>query len=85
MLQDWFERMAESAQRGIELERSVKYDRLGVVNALLQLQISMDKKRVVGAEQYLPMLDRVIKNESFMHTARERASEIAEAIRSGKA
>lgn len=84
-LQDWFERMAESAQRGIELERAVKYDRLGVVNALLQLQVSMDKKRVVGAEQYLPMLDRVIKNESFMHTARERASEIAETIRSGKA
>ena len=83
-LLDWFERMAESAQRGIELERAVKYDRLGVVNALLQLQISMDKKRVVGAEMYLPMLDRVIKNESFMHTARERASEIAEAIRSGK-
>ena len=83
-LQDWFERMAESAQRGIELERAVKYDRLGAVNALLQLQISMDKRRIVGAEQYLPMLDRVIKNESFMHTARERASEIAEAIRSGK-
>lgn len=84
-LQDWFERMAESAQRGIELERTFKYDRLGVVNALLQLQISMDKKRLVGAEQYLPLLDRIIKNESLMHTARERASEIADAIRAGKA
>jgi hypothetical protein len=84
-LQDWFERMAESAQRGIELERTFKYDRLGVVNALLQLQVSMDKKRLVGAEQYLPLLDRIIKNESLMHTARERASEIADAIRAGKA
>ncbi len=84
-LQDWFERMTESAQREIELERAVKYDKLGVVNALLQLQIAMDKKRIVGAEQYLPMLERIIKNESFMHTARERASEIADAIRGGKA
>ena len=83
-LQDWFERMAESAQREIELERTVKYDKLGVVNAVLQLQIAMDKKRIVGAEQYLPMLDRIIKNESFMHTAQERASEIEEAIRAGK-
>lgn len=83
-LLDWFERMAESAQRGIELERSVKYDHLGILNAVLQLQISMDKKRIVGAEQYLPMLDRIIKNESFMHTARERASQIAEEIRGGK-
>jgi hypothetical protein len=83
-LQDWFERMAESAQREIELERTVKYDHLGIVNALMQLQISMDKKRIVGAEQYLPMLDRIIKNESFMHTAREHASEMADAIRGGK-
>ncbi|HLK49969.1 MAG TPA: hypothetical protein VKT49_17620 [Bryobacteraceae bacterium] len=83
-LQDWFERMSESAQREIELERTVKYDKLGILNALIQLQISMDKKRIVGAEQYLPMLDRIIKNESFMHAARERASEIAEAIRAPK-
>jgi len=83
-LQDWFERMTESALRRIELERTVKYDKLGVVNALLQLQIAMDKKRIVGAEQYLPMLDRIIKNESFMHTARERASEIEDAIHAGK-
>lgn len=80
-LQDWFEKMAESAQREIELERTVKYDKLGVVHALLLLQVSMDKKRIVGAEQYLPMLERIIKNESFMHTAQERASEIVEAIR----
>lgn len=83
-LLDWFERMAESAQRNIELERAVKYDHLGIVKALLDLQTAQDKKRLVGMEQFLPMLDRVIKNESFMHTARERASEIADAIRAGK-
>lgn len=62
----------------------MKYDKLGVVRSLLLLQVSLDKKRLVGAEQYLPMLDRIIKNESYMHTAQERASEIVEAIRSGK-
>jgi hypothetical protein len=83
-LLDWFERMAESAQRNIQLERAVKYDKLGVVKALIDLQIAQDKKRLVGAEQYLPMLDRVMKNESFMHTAQERAGEIADAIRAPK-
>ena len=83
-LLDWFERMAESAQRNIQLERAVKYDKLGVVKALIDLQIAQDKKRLVGAEQYLPMLDRVTKNESFMHTAQERAAEIADAIRAPK-
>lgn len=80
-LADWFERMAETAQRRIDLERTAKYDKLGVVDSLLQLQISMDKKRVVDPEQFLPLLDRLANNESYMHTARARAAEVAAAIR----
>ncbi|HLI85315.1 MAG TPA: hypothetical protein VKV17_15460 [Bryobacteraceae bacterium] len=80
-LAEWFERMAETAQRRIELERTAKYDKLGVVDALLQLQISMDKKRIVDPEQFLPLLDRLANNESYMHTARARAAEVAAAIR----
>ncbi len=83
-LLDWFERMSESAQRKIDLERTVKYDKLGVVQSLLLLQAAMDKKRIVGAEQYLPFLDRIIKNESYMHTAQERAAAIVDAIRAAK-
>jgi len=83
-LLDWFERMAESAQHRIDLERAAKYDRLGVVKALTLLESAMDRKRLVGLEQYLPALDRISKNESYMHTARARASEIAEAIRNPK-
>lgn len=84
-LLDWFEKMAESAQRRADLERAAKYDRLGVVKALLQLEVAMEHNRVVSPEQYLPILDRIIKNESYMHTARARASEIAESIRGAKA
>jgi hypothetical protein len=80
-LAEWFERMAETAQRRIDLERTAKYDKLGVVDSLLQLQISMDKKRIVDAEQFLPLLDRLANNESYMHTARARAAEVAAAIR----
>src|SRR5271157_1435463 len=83
-LVDWFERMGESAQHCIELERTAKYDRLGVLKSLLLLESAMDRKRLVGMDQYLPMLDRIAKNESYMHTARERAAEIAEAIRHPK-
>ena len=83
-LVDWFERMGESAEHRIELERTAKYDRLGVLKALLLLESAMDRKRLVGLDQYLPMLERIAKNESYMHTARARASEIAEAIRNPK-
>jgi len=83
-LVDWFERMGESAEHRIELERTAKYDRLGVLKALLLLESAMDRKRLVGMDQYLPMLERIAKNESYMHTARARAAEIAEAIRNPK-
>jgi hypothetical protein len=83
-LADWFERIAETAQRRIDLERVVKYDKLGVVDSLLQLQILMDRKRLLAPEQFLPLLDRVSNNESYMHTARARASEVSSIIRGVK-
>ena len=33
---------------------------------------------------FLPLLDRVVKNESYLNMARDRAGAIAETIRNGK-
>jgi hypothetical protein len=82
-LWEWFERMTESAQHRIDLDRAARYDHLGLVKALNLLWSAMDRKRLVGLDQYLPTLDRIVKNETYMHTARARAAEIAEAIRAG--
>jgi hypothetical protein len=80
-LQDWFERVTETEQSFINLGRTVHYDKLGVNEALLQLQVTYEHRRLIAPEQFLPLLDRVAKNESFMHIARERAAGMAEAIR----
>jgi hypothetical protein len=80
-LLDCFEKIAETEQDFIALDRSAHYDKLGVNDALLLLEISMDRKRVVAAQQFLPLLDRIGKNESYLHIARERASNLADAIR----
>lgn len=83
-LLDWFERMAESAQHRIDLERAAKYDRLGVDKVMRQLLAAIERKRLVGLEQYLPMLDRIANNDAYMHTARAKAAEMAEGIRAAK-
>jgi hypothetical protein len=83
-LQDWFERMAETAQAHIDLERAAKYDHLGVMKALLHVEGLLERNRMAGPDQFLPLLDRVANNETYMHTARARASEIAEMIRNPK-
>lgn len=81
-LLDWFERIAESERGFIELERTVKYDKLGVQNALILIEMTRDQKRLVAPQQFLPLLDRVVKNESYLHMARERAAAFADQIRS---
>ena len=80
-LSDWFERMIETQQNFYVLERSVKFDKLGVNQALLQLQLTVERKRILAPEQFLPLLDRIVKNESYMHMARERAASLAEMFR----
>jgi hypothetical protein len=83
-LADSFERISESEQLFTNLEVSAKYDRLGVMKALLLLESAYDRKRVVDAAQYLPLLDRIAKNESYMHQARLRAASLADEFRAPK-
>jgi hypothetical protein len=83
-LQEWFEKMTESQQLWILLERSVKFDRLGVNNALLRLEAAYDRNRVVAPDRFLPLLDRVVKNDGYMNMARERAAALAAAFRDPK-
>jgi len=80
-LLDWFERIAETERGFIELERTVKYDKLGVQNALILIEAARDQKRLIAPQQFLPLLDRVVKNESYLHMARERAAAFADEIR----
>jgi hypothetical protein len=83
-LEDWFERMGESARDRIELERTAKYDKIGVLDAVMQIETALNRKRLVALDQFLPMLDRIVANESYMNAARERAARIAAAIRNPK-
>lgn len=80
-LADWFERISETERGLIELEKSVRFDKLGVQDAILRIEVLRDQNRLVAPTQFLPMLDRVVKNESFLHMARERAAGIADWIR----
>ena len=80
-LQEWVERIAEAALLYYDLERTVKYDRLGTYKMLLKIEASWDKRRLAGHSVFLPLLDRVAKSESYMNMARERARQLAEVFR----
>jgi len=80
-LADWFERITESERLLMELERSARFDKLGVNKIILQIQIAWEKKRLVAPDQFLKWLDRIVKSESYMNMARDRASLLANAFR----
>jgi hypothetical protein len=80
-LVDWFERVNESGQNYFFLERTVKYDPLGVNKAILQLQTSLERQRLLAKEAFLPLLDRVAKSKTYMNMSRERAANLAELFR----
>jgi hypothetical protein len=80
-LLDLFERITETEQHFANLDRTAHFEKLGVNDVLLQMQVTMEHNRLVAPEQFLPLLDRIAKNESYLHISRERAAAIADEIR----
>jgi len=84
ILQELFERIALSEQLYLDLDRAVHFDKLGVDHAILQIRMMWDAGRLAAPDQFLPLLARIAKNESFMHVDRERAASLSEEFHNGK-
>jgi len=80
-LHDWFERITESVRMLVLLRRAIRHDRLGVHQALIDIENSYQDKKLVATAQFLPLFDRVAGDEQYLHMARTRAARLAEAIR----
>ena len=63
------------------LQRRIKYDRLGVNDALLQFENDLDKGVLPEPQRALPMLDQIAGDSRFLEIARQRARALAERIR----
>ncbi|MCX6621264.1 MAG: hypothetical protein NTY38_09315 [Acidobacteria bacterium] len=85
ILLDWFERISETELRFIDLERAIRFDKLGVNKSLIELQVVFERKRLMAPGQFGPMLKRIAKNESILHMARERAASLLDAFEKQKA
>ena len=74
-------RITETERLVVIFRRAVRHDKLGVNESLVNIQMAWEKKRITGAGQFLPLLDQVAKNDTYMHMARERAAQLGDAIR----
>jgi hypothetical protein len=63
------------------LQRRIKYDRLGVNDALLQFENDLGKSVLPEPERALPLLDQIAGDSRFVEIARQRSRALAERIR----
>ena len=65
----------------IAIEHSMKYDRLGINDALMQFEDDLNERNLPEPDALLPALDKIAADSRFLNLARERARSLAERIR----
>jgi hypothetical protein len=76
-----FEGLARQQELLMLLERRMKYDRLGINDALLQFETDLNHKLLPEPQRALPTLDQIASDSRFVEIGRQRARALAERIR----
>src|ERR1035437_9523582 len=75
-----FEGLARQQGDLVMLERRIKYDRLGVNDALRQFESDLDHSLLPEPERLLSVLDQIAADSRFVEITRTRARALAERI-----
>lgn len=76
-----FEGLARQQEHVMLLQRRMRYDRLGINDALLQFETDYNRSLLPEPQRVLPMLDQIAGDSRFVDVARQRARNLAERIR----
>lgn len=75
-----FEGLARQQEHFELLTRRMKYDRLGIYDALLQFETDLNRGLVPEPRRLLPLLEQIASDPKFVDVARQRARMLAERI-----
>jgi hypothetical protein len=76
-----FEGLARQQEHLMLIARRMKYDRLGINDALLQFETDFNHRLLPEPKRALPVLDQIASDSRFVEIARQRARALAERIR----
>jgi hypothetical protein len=79
-----FESLARQQTDLSDLQRTMRYDRLGVNDVIRQIEKDYDQRLLPQPERFLPSLDQLAADNHFIDIARERARSLAGRIRSSR-
>jgi len=83
-LQQIFEGLSYQQDHMQTLQRTLKYDRLGLYDALGYLQADLDNGVIPEPEHLLPVLEQIANDSHVIEIARSRARAITTKIRNAK-
>lgn len=76
-----FEGLARQQEHADLITRRMRYDRLGINDALLQFESDLNRSLLPEPQRLLPMLEQIAGDTKFVDIARQRARSLAERIR----
>jgi len=76
-----FEGLARQQEHFDLITRRMKYDRLGINDALLEFETDLNRSLLPEPKRVLPVLDQIAGDSRFVDIARQRARSLAERIR----
>jgi len=76
-----FEGLARQQEHYELLTRRMRYDRLGIYDALLQLETDFNRGLLPEPQRLVPLLDQIATDTKFVDVARQRARMLEDRIR----
>jgi hypothetical protein len=71
-----FEDIAATERAYIALDETSRFDKLGVNDALAQVEALWLHKQLAAPLQFISLLNKIASHQSYMHLARERAARL---------
>jgi hypothetical protein len=76
-----FEGLARQQEHYELISRRMKYDRLGIYDALLQFETDLNRGLLPEPSRLVPLLDQIANDPKFVDVARQRARMLSDRIR----
>jgi hypothetical protein len=76
-----FENISRQESDLADIQRTMRYDRLGVNDVVDQIQQDYDGKLLPEPERFLPILDQLAADQKYINIARDKARTLAGRIR----
>ncbi len=75
-LQRWFEAIARGRYLYEQLESRLRYDRLGIIGVMRELERDFNSGQLVDPQQFVPLLQQVANDPQLARLAQTRAGEM---------